>query len=196
MHCFASVFNKFSLQKHVLFVHFTCIKVYSRTVLYTLNTLFCKCFHGLLLYSTAETCTLDIFHMYTRIHIYRTLYMKCTGLQVFSCVFTKFLLQKHVLLVHLTCTQEYTCTVLYPRNALFCLCFYVFSRSFHCRNMYFWCISHVHKNTHVPYFIHEMHCFASVFTKFLLQKHVLLIHFTCKQEYTCTVLYTWNALFC
>jgi hypothetical protein len=30
-------------------------------------------------------------------------------------------------------------------------------------NMHFWYISHKYKNTHVPYFTHEMHCFASYF---------------------------------
>jgi hypothetical protein len=63
--------------------------------------------------------------MHKRLHMYRTLYMKCTVLLVFSL-------------------------------------------SFHCRNMYFWYISHVHKNTYVPYFIHEMHYFASVFMCFHL----------------------------
>ena len=150
-----------------------------------------------------------------------------------------FSLQKHVLFVNFTCIQKYTCIILYTWNALFCLCFHVFSLCFHCRNMYFRYISHVCKNIHVPYFIHELHCFASVFirfhcvftaetctfgtwymftkihmyhtlymkcivllvfscvfTVFLLQKHVLLVHGTCIQKYTCTILYTWNALFC
>jgi hypothetical protein len=78
--------------------------------------------------------------MYTIIHTFSALYMKCIVLLVVSCVFTKFLLQKHVLFF----------------------------------------ISHVFKNTHVSYFIHEMHIlllFSCVFTKPSLQK-------TCTQEHT------------
>jgi hypothetical protein len=117
--------------------------------------------------------------MYTRIHMYRTLNMKCTVLLVFSCGFTKFSLQKHVLLVHLTCKQVYTCTVLYTWNALFCSCFHVFTLSFHCRNMYFWYISLKHKNTPVPIFIHEMHWFASVF----MCIHVFSLSLHCRNMY-------------
>jgi hypothetical protein len=128
-------------------------------------------------------------------------------LLVFSCVFTVFSLQKHILLVHITyiyyythvpyilhemhsfvsvfmcfyyvftaetctfCTfymfiPKYTCTIYSTWNAQFCYCFHVFSLSFHCRNMYFWYISHVYQNTHVPYIIHEMHSFAIVFLCF------------------------------
>jgi hypothetical protein len=76
------------------------------------------------------------------------------------------LLQKQVLLIYFTCTPEYTCTVLNTCNALFCKCFHVFSRSFYCWSMYFWYISNVHRNTHVPNFIQEMHCFANVFMCF------------------------------
>jgi hypothetical protein len=36
----------------------------------------------------------------------------------------------------------------------------------------------IYLNTHVPYILHEMHCFASVFTVFLLQKHIPLVHIT------------------
>jgi hypothetical protein len=50
---------------------------------------------------TAETCNFGTFHMYTRKHMYHTLYMKCTVFQVFSCVFFMFSLEKHVILVHL-----------------------------------------------------------------------------------------------
>jgi hypothetical protein len=41
-----------------------------------------------------------------------------------------------------------------------------------------------------------MHCFASIFTVFLLQKYVFSVYLTCKKENKWTVLYTWNALFC
>jgi hypothetical protein len=46
---------------------------------------------------------------------------------------------------------------------------------FYCRNIYFWYISNKHKNTHVPNFVHEMHCFASVFMCF----HYVLTAQTC-----------------
>jgi hypothetical protein len=107
------------------------------------------CFHWVL---TAETGTFGIFHNYTRIHMYHTLYMKYTVLQVFSCVFTVSWLQKHVFMVYFSCIQEYTCTILYKWNALFCKYFYVFSLCLDCRNIYLWYISHVYKNTYVPYF--------------------------------------------
>jgi hypothetical protein len=46
---------------------------------------------------------------------------------------------------------------------VFSFFFTVFLLCFHCRNMYFWYISNVYQNTHVPYILHEMHSFASVF---------------------------------
>jgi hypothetical protein len=98
--------------------------------------------------------------------MYHILYRKCTVLILFSCVFTVFPLQKHVLSVHFTCIQKYTCTIYYTGNAQFWYCFHVFSLCFHCRNMYFWYISHVYQNTPVPYTMHEMHSFASVFMCF------------------------------
>jgi hypothetical protein len=81
------------------------------------------CFHCLF---TAETCTFGTFHMHTIIHMYHILYMKCTNLLVFSCVFNIFSLQRHVLLIHVTNLPK----------------------------------------KHVPYIIHEMHSFASVFMCF------------------------------
>jgi hypothetical protein len=63
------------------------------------------CFHCVF---TAETCTFGTFHMYTKIHMYHIFYMKCTVLLVFSCIFTVFSLQKHVLLVHFTCIYQNT----------------------------------------------------------------------------------------
>jgi hypothetical protein len=66
------------------------------------------CFHCVF---TAETCTFSTFHMYTKIHMYRIFYMKCTVLLEFSCVFTVFSLQKQVHFVYLTCIPKYTCTI-------------------------------------------------------------------------------------
>jgi hypothetical protein len=109
---FSCVFTVFSLQKHVLLVHFTCI--YQNThVPYVLHEMHSfasvlMCFHCLF---TAETCIFRTFHMYTKIHMYHIFFVKCTVLLWFSCVFTKFSLQKHVVLVHLTCMPKYTCTI-------------------------------------------------------------------------------------
>jgi hypothetical protein len=46
------------------------------------------------------------------------------------------------------------------------------------RKMYFWYISHVYMNTHVPYLRNEMHCFASVFMCF----HCVFTAETCTIE--------------
>jgi hypothetical protein len=129
----------------------------------TVLLVFSRCFHCIF---TAETFTFVTFHLYIKIHMYHIFYMKCTVLLVFSCVFTMFSLQKHVLLIHFTCLPKYTCTIYSTWNALFCLCFHVFLLCFHCRNMYFRYISNVYKNTNVPYILHEMHSFASVFMCF------------------------------
>jgi hypothetical protein len=104
--------------------------------------------------------------MFIRKHMYHTKYMRCTVLQVFSWVFTEFLLQIHVFLKHFTYSQEYTCIILYTWNALFCKCFHVFALGFHCRNMDFCYIQHVYKITHLPFFSYKIHCFASVFLCF------------------------------
>jgi hypothetical protein len=138
-------------------------KEYIYTVLYTWNRLFCihvymithepyflhamHCFASVcFMFFTAEICTLSTNHMYTRIHIYHTLYMKCTVLLVFSCVF----------------------------NADTCIfgSFYMFTRI---------------------YMYHTLFMEATVVVVFLfalLQIQVLLVHFTCIQEYTCTILYS------
>jgi hypothetical protein len=66
----------------------------------------------------------------------------------------------------------------------------VFSLCFHSRNMYFSYNSHVYQNTHVPYILHEMHSFASVFMGF----HTVFTAGTCTfgtfQMYTKTPMYT------
>jgi hypothetical protein len=112
---------------------------------------------------TAETCTFGTFHMYTKIHMYYIFYMKCTVLLLFSCVFTAE-----------TCTfgtfQMYTKIhmkhIFYMKCTVKLVFSYVFFLCFHCKHMYFWCILHVYKNTHVPYILHQMHSFASVFMCF------------------------------
>jgi hypothetical protein len=157
---FSCVFTVFSLQKHVFFVHFTCIPKYTCTIYSSWNAQFCYCFHVFSLYFhcrnmyfwyiwhvyqnthvpyilyemhrfanvfvcihcvfTEERCIFGLFHLYTKIQMYHTFYMKCTVLLVFSCVFTLFLLQKHVFLVHFTCIPKYTCNIYSTWNAQFC----------------------------------------------------------------------------
>jgi hypothetical protein len=100
---------------------------------------------------TAETCTFGTFYMYTKIHFYHIFYMKCTVLLVFSCVFTVFSLQKHVLLVHFTC---------------------------------------IYQNTLLPYILHEMNSFASVFMCFhcvFTAETCGFCVFICIPKYTCTI---------
>jgi hypothetical protein len=114
--------------------------------------------------------------------------MKCIVLlvfHVFSLCFTVFSQQKHVLLVHFKWNQN----TLVPYDLHEMLSVSIVFMCFHCRNMYFWYISHFYQNTHVPYILRQMHSFASVFrcfhcvfTVFSLQKHVLLVHFTCIQK--------------
>jgi hypothetical protein len=166
--CIFMCFYVFSLCFHCRNMYFCYIShVYQNTYvpyiiheMHSFASVF-MCFHLFLCVFIAETCTFGTFHMYTKIHMYHILYMKCTVLLAFSCVF---------------------------------MCFHVFSLCFHCRNMYFWYISHVYQNTHVPYIIHEMHSFASVsmcfhvfscvFTVISLRKHLLLVHFTCLYQNT------------
>jgi hypothetical protein len=155
-----------------------------------------KCFHCIF---TAETCTFGSFPMYTKMHMYHIFYMKCTVLLVFSCVFTVFSLQKHVLSVHFTCILKYTCTIYSTWNAQFCQWFYVFSLCFHWRNMWFLCF-HINTKIHM-YHIFYMKCtvllvFSCLFIVFKLQKHVLLVYFTCIPKYTCTIYSPLSAQFC
>jgi hypothetical protein len=66
--------------------------------------------------------------------------------------------------------------------------------------MNFWYISNIFQNTHVPYFIHEMHCFASV----LMCCHSVITTETFSigtfqnvfKNTDVPILNTWNALFC
>jgi hypothetical protein len=114
-----------------------------------------------------------ISHVYTKIHMYHILYMKYTVLLVFSCVFTMFSLQNHLLLVHFSCIPKYTCTIYSTWNAQFCSCFHVFSLCFHCRNINFWYISF--KFTR----IHMYHIFCMKCTVLL----VFSLCFPCKNIY-------------
>jgi hypothetical protein len=117
--------------------------------------------------------------VYSKIHMCHIFNMKCTVLLEFSCVFTVSSLQKHVLLVHYTCIYQNT-HVPYIQHEMHS--FASFFMCFHCRNMSFSYISHVYIKI-LNYHIFKMKCkdllvFSCVFTVFLLQKHVLLVHFT------------------
>jgi hypothetical protein len=106
--------------KHILFVYITCRQEYICIIPYQCNALICLSFYTMCFHCVfpTETYTLSDLQMNTRIHMYYTLYMNCTDLLVFSCVFTLYPLQKHRLFVHFTCIQEYTCTIPNTCNAL------------------------------------------------------------------------------
>jgi hypothetical protein len=139
--------------------------------------------------------------------------MKCTGLLVFSCVFTAKTYTSSKFHMH---TKIHMYHIFYMK----CTVFLLFFLCFHCRNMYtnihlyhifyikctvllvFSCVftvfslqkhellvnfTWIYQNTHVPYILHKMHRFASVLTVFSLQKHILLVHLTCIQKYTWTI---------
>jgi hypothetical protein len=138
---------------------------------------------------------------FTKIQMYHIFYMKCTALLVFLCVFTVFSLQKYLLLVHFTCLYQNThVTYILHEMHSFSSVFIVFSLCCHCRNMYFWYISHVYQNTYVTYILHEMHNFASVFMFF----HCVFNAETCTfgtfhmfiPKNTWTMYSTWNTQFC
>jgi hypothetical protein len=133
---------------------------------------------------TAETCNFNTFQMYTKIQIYHIFYMKCTVLLVFSCVFTVFLLQKHVLLVHFTCIPKYTCTIYSTWNEQLCLYFNVFSLQKHILLVHFTCIPKYTYTIYSTWNAQFCWLFSYVFTVFLLQKHVVLVHFTCLYQNT------------
>jgi hypothetical protein len=118
---FSFVFTVFSMCFHCRNMSFWYIShVYQNThvpyILHEMHSFVSVVICGYCVF-TAETCTFNTFHMYTKIQMYHILYMKCTVLQVFSFVFNVFSLQKHVLLIHLTCLQKYTCTIYYKWNA-------------------------------------------------------------------------------
>jgi hypothetical protein len=71
--------------------------------------------------------------------------MNCTDLLVFSCVFTLYPLQKHILIVHFTYIQEYTCTIPNTCNALSFTVFRFFLLFLRSSNMSFWNISHEYR---------------------------------------------------
>jgi hypothetical protein len=146
---------------------------------------------------TAKTCNFGTFHLNTRKPIYHTLYMKCTVFQVFSCVFTKFSLEKHVILVNFTCIQENQCIILYTWNALFLKCFFVFSLCCYCvftaetcnfGNFHTYTRKHMYHTSYTKCTVFQV--FSCVFTVFLMQKHVILVDFTCIQENSFIILYT------
>jgi hypothetical protein len=76
-----------------------------------------------------------------------------------TCTFGIFHLYTKIHMYHIFYMK---CTNLLVYSCVFT----VFSLCFYCRNMYFLYISNVYQNTHVPYILHEMHSFASVFMCF------------------------------
>jgi hypothetical protein len=66
--------------------------------------------------------------------------------------------------------------------------------------MFFWFISHLYQNTHVPYILDEMHSFASVFMcfhcVFTAETFTFGTFHMYIPEYTLTIYSTWNAQFC
>jgi hypothetical protein len=132
-----------------------------------------------------------ISNVYKNTHVTNIIHEMHSFASVFMCFHCVFSEETYTFDTFNMYTKIHMYHILYMK----CTVFLVFSQ-FHCRNMYFWYISHVYKNTHVPYIMYEIHSFASVFIVYLLQKHLLLVHFTCIQTYSCTIYNTWNAEFC
>jgi hypothetical protein len=117
MHSFASVFMCY----HCVFTAEPCtfgtyyMYTKKKHVSYIIHNMhsFASVFMCFYFVFTAETCTFGTFHVFTKIHMCHILYMKCTVLLVFLCVFTVFSLQKHVLLEQFTCILKYTCAIYY-----------------------------------------------------------------------------------
>ena len=118
--------------------------------MYTFASVF-KCFHCVF---TAKTCTIGTLHMYFRniLHVHENIHEQhfvhemYTFASVFKCFHCVFHC-KNVLLVHFTCTfgTSYMYMRIYIYSTLYmkCTLLQVFSLCFHCKNMYFWYISHV-----------------------------------------------------
>jgi hypothetical protein len=109
---------------HIYIPKYTC------TIYPTWNAQFCWFFHVCLLgFHCRNICFWYISHVYTKIHMYHIFYMKCTVLLVFSCFFTVFSMQKHVLLVHFTCIYQNThkSYILHEIHSFVCV-----FMSFHC----------------------------------------------------------------
>jgi hypothetical protein len=165
---FSLVFTVFSLQKHVLLVHVTCIyqnthEPYIQHEMQSFASVF-MCFHYVF---TKEKVTFGKFYMYTKIHMNHVFFMKYRVLLVFSCVYNVFSLQKHVFFgkyhmytkIHMNFIFYIKCTVL----LVFSCVFTVFSLQKHVLLVHVTCI---YQNTHVPYILHKIHSFASVFMCF------------------------------
>jgi hypothetical protein len=152
--CLFMCFHMFSLCFHCRNMYVWYISyVYQNTqVPYILHEMHCFAnvfisFHCVLLQKHEFLVHFTCIPKYT-CNIYSSwnaLFCKC-----FHCVFTAktytsstFHMYTKIYLYHIFYMK---CTVL--------LVFNVFSMCFHCRNMYFWYISHVYQNTHVPYVLH------------------------------------------
>jgi hypothetical protein len=132
-----------------------------------------------------------ISHVYQNTYALYILYEMHNFASVFMCfycVFTVFSLQKHLLLVHVTCIYQNTHVpyILHEMHsfASVFMCFYCVFTAETCTFSTFSCIQKIHM-----YHIFYMKCtillaFLCVFTVFSLQKHLILVHFTCIYQNT------------
>jgi hypothetical protein len=188
MHCFACFFCVFTTHTFT----FRWFHIYTR--LRIKHTWYMK-YTVLIVFScvfSAETCIFGMFYVHTRIHMNNTLYVKCTVASVFMYFYCVLTAQ--------TCTfrsiNMYTGLQLYHTYNMKCTVLLVFSCVATVETCSYFIIFHLFMYTHVPYIKHEMHCFSSIFMCFFLLKMFPFVHFTSLKQYICTILYTWNSLFC
>jgi hypothetical protein len=102
----------------------------------------------------------------------------------FYCVFTAETCTFGTLYIF---TKKHMNHVLYMKYTVL-LVFSCVLLCFHCRNMYFWYMSHVYTKIHMYYIFYMklkvLLLFSCVFTLITLQKHVVLVHFTCLHQNT------------
>jgi hypothetical protein len=162
---FSCVFTMFSLQKHVLLVHFTWIdqNTHVSYILHEMHS-FASVFMWFHCVFTAETWTFGTFHMnlpkYT-CTIYSTwnaLFCQCFHWVFPAKTYTSSTFHMYTK-IHMYQIFYMKCTVL----LVFSCVFTVFSLQKHELLVNF---TWIYQNTHVPYIPHEMHCFARVFMCF------------------------------
>jgi hypothetical protein len=81
----------------------------------------------------------------------------------FYCVFTGETYTFNIFFIY---TRKHMYHFLYRKCYVLPVFWNGISLCIHCTNMYFWYISRIFKNSHVLYFIHELHCFVCVFMCF------------------------------
>jgi hypothetical protein len=164
--CFHYVFTLFSLNKHIHLVYFTCIQLHMYHTWYTNSTVLLVFSCVFTVFSLKKHVLLVYFtwikkYICTILYTWNALFCKCI------CVFTEktctFGIFHMDTKIHMYNTLYMKCIVLLAFSCVV-MCFHcVFTVSFHWRNILFGYFLHVYQNTHVLYFTHEMHCFASVF---------------------------------